>query len=124
MLRSLGIQCCGISIEDECVEKGTGQIKAPGGGGVWPGQDGRWVAKVGKGWTSPNALNSELGHLGITLSAVQAGGTPPRSRPLWDLSKDLPGTGSSSHQRIVELPTFKRLLVVGPGRGGHAAVGV
>nr|XP_045236792.1 translation initiation factor IF-2-like [Macaca fascicularis] len=72
-----------------------------------------------------DGLNTQSRELrGGILNAVLAPRRPPQGRPSETQCRAGWGAPRPSHQRVVELPALERLLVVGPGRGGHAAVGV
>lgn len=93
----------------------TGREKGTKWASGLPGKnDGRglrvWkVSGQGRGWTSHVLLL----WLGSGVGSRARSGRQRATRGC-----------CGSDQRVVELATLERLLVVGPGRGGHAAVGV
>lgn len=82
-----------------------------------PGQEGRWAGEEGKGRLVLTPSRRGLGLREGSRRRPCPHGIPDG----WGPSEEVP---PGSDQRVVELPALERLLVVGPRRGGHAAVGV
>lgn len=100
----------------------TGRDKGTKWGSGLPGRDDGRGLRVWK--------VSGQGGAGLLMHSFfgwALGWNPERGQAGWARNRD-PTEGHprvpGSDQRVVELATLERLLVVGPGRGGHAAVGV